>query len=66
VQAVNGEGFLKSNDSGHQWTAYNFNQNVPLMVGNISFLNENHGWLWTVDGKLFTTTDGGQHWMQVQ
>ncbi len=66
LQAVNGEGFLKSNDSGHQWTAYKLSQNVPLMVGNISFLNENHGWLWTVDAKLFTTTDGGQHWMQIQ
>ncbi len=35
------------------------------MNANMGFLNSKQGWLWTLDGRLFITDNGGANWQQV-
>ncbi len=65
LQSPNDGGFLKSTDAGAHWTSYQFPKESYLMYGNLAFLNAGFGWIWTLDGQLYTTTNGGRNWQQV-
>ncbi len=65
MEGTDGVGFLKSTDRGKHWTAYQFSNNFYLMNANMGFLNSKQGWLWTLDGRLFITDNGGANWQQV-
>jgi len=57
----------KTNNGGNNWTL----QLTKAMLGgnyyfrNIEFLNENIGFLGTLNGKFFKTIDGGNNWTLV-
>ncbi|WP_308990543.1 YCF48-related protein [Mariniflexile litorale] len=67
--AVNGAyaAVYKTVDGGKNWT---MQLNESMLNGDyyfrtIDFLNENIGFLGTLEGKFFKTIDGGTHWTEV-
>ncbi|HPF10691.1 MAG TPA: T9SS type A sorting domain-containing protein [Flavobacteriaceae bacterium] len=62
--AADGPGAMvyKTTDGGESWT-FQFSDNNYFR--NIEFLNENVGFLGTLDSKFYKTTNGGQNWSLV-
>ena len=56
--------FFKTTDGGLNWDLQLELEGV--YIRNIEFLNENIGFLGTLDGGFFKTTDGGAHWIVQQ
>lgn len=52
---------IKSEDGGEFWE---FPQENTIMddLADIAFTDENTGWAVSYNGKIFKTTDGGNHW----
>jgi len=58
----------RSLDQGHTWTAYD----TPLDDfggagdnGNVTFKDDNEGWILRGNGELYHSTDGGETWTQM-
>lgn len=64
IEEQNGQGFGKSTDNGHHFTWYQFPSSVPITPASMGFFDSNHGYLWTLSGRLFVTNDGGRHFIQ--
>jgi len=57
----------KTIDGGKTWTEQ-LNESIlggDYYFRNIEFLNENVGFIGTLDGEFFKTTDGGNNWTEV-
>ncbi len=61
----NGYDYLVSVDGGRNFTKFQLPTNIILMLGNLGFTSQSDGYMWTLGGRLFTTTDGGKTWTQV-
>lgn len=58
--ADGGEGFVyKTTDGGENWT---LQFHAPFYFRNIEFLNQDIGFLGTLDGRFYRTIDGGDNW----
>ncbi len=61
----------KTTDMGHTWTAYSTpipdfgGVNVSGVYANVTFKDDNEGWILKNDKTLYHTTDGGATWTQV-
>jgi photosystem II stability/assembly factor-like uncharacterized protein len=51
---------LKSTDRGKSWKTIKVDS--ELFLGSISFADERHGWMASLQRKLWRSTDGGQRW----
>ncbi|HEX5502960.1 MAG TPA: YCF48-related protein [Thermomicrobiales bacterium] len=49
-------------DGGLTWTRYDFAAIIPEAA---FFADASHGWLWSVAGRLYRTTDGGRTWTEL-
>ena len=59
--AINFEGdVLKTTDGGDTWTTYT--QSHSVMLGGITFVDENTGYITTLDNFVLKSTDGGETW----
>ena len=54
---------LKSSDAGWTWTSKTVDDSFRRMQA-VGFINPLHGWTGG-DGRLYETTDGGEHWNQI-
>lgn len=64
TEEQNGQGFGKSIDDGHHYTWYQFPSFMTITPASMDFFDGNHGYLWTLSGRLFITNDGGRHFIQ--
>jgi photosystem II stability/assembly factor-like uncharacterized protein len=51
---------LASSAKAQQWTA--LNSNTIQNINDVSFVDENNGWICGRQGNILHTTDGGQNW----
>lgn len=62
---------FKTTNMGQTWTAYQTpvldfgGGHVSGKFGNITFKDDNEGWITDQDGNLYHTTDGGANWAQM-
>ncbi len=68
IWAFGGNGLLLSNDAGVTWipVSFPYASNAGNNISNISFENEEVGYLLTRDNRLFATSNGGVAWTQVK
>ncbi len=53
---------LKSTDQGLTWATIKLD--TEILLGSISFADEKHGWMASIQRKLWHTTDGGMNWKE--
>jgi photosystem II stability/assembly factor-like uncharacterized protein len=56
-----------SHDGGKTWTMVTPNINLSQIIGQLDFVDNNHGWATSIDanmkGMLYKTNDGGRTWV---
>ena len=64
-------GLASTSDGGATWTADRWPSSVqtepstPYSITRLSFATPLDGWVFTLFGRLYATTDGGANWTEV-
>lgn len=55
---------LRTTDGGANWTPLPFPDPTSVVLNGVNFADESHGWVVGSGGRIYATTDGGDHWVR--